>query len=107
MFSIDAQAQALGGRAGAVQTGTREPRGAGQRRGHGSHLQALATAERALQGAIALPTQDRITSDVAAALDSSEPAQPGAQAAQPKPRLPSILRPPDRFCMDCGVKLEG
>ena len=73
-------------------------------------IQPLATAERALQAAIALPAQNRIISDVAAALGGSAAPQPDAQAAQPKPRFcPSCgHRNPAsaRFCMDCCVKSE-
>ncbi|WP_298236379.1 hypothetical protein [uncultured Azohydromonas sp.] len=53
-------------------------------------IQALATAERALQSAIASPLQDRIAADVAAALGSP-------QAAQPKPK----------FCPTSGHRNAG
>jgi membrane protease subunit (stomatin/prohibitin family) len=74
-------------------------------------IQALATAERALQGAIGSPAQDRIAADVAAALGSTDAAQPGTATPQAKPKFCPACghRNPAnaRFCMDCGMKFEG
>jgi hypothetical protein len=110
MFSTDAEAQGLAdhliqfgqSRASLVAPGSAEDLG---------RIQALANAERALQGGIASPPQDRIAADVAAALGSPDTATPGAAAPQAKPRYcPSCghKNPGSaRFCMECGTKMDA
>jgi hypothetical protein len=110
MFSTDAEAQALSdhlidfgqSRASLVAPGSQEDM---------SRIHALANAERALQGGIASPAQDRIAGDVAAALGSPDAAHPGGATPQGKPRYcPSCgHRNPAhaRFCMDCGTKMDA
>jgi hypothetical protein len=110
MFSTDAEAQALSdhlidfgqSRASLVAPGSHEDL---------SRIQALANAERALQGSIASPAQDRLAGDVAAALGQRDGGSPGAQVPQAKPRFCPACghRNPAhaRFCMDCGAKIEG
>jgi hypothetical protein len=110
MFSTDAEAQALcdhliefgQSRASLVAPGSAEDL---------NRIQALATAERALQGGIASPAQDRLAGDMAAALGQPDGDPPGAQVPQAKPRFCPACghRNPAnaRFCMDCGAKIEG
>ncbi|WP_066334639.1 zinc ribbon domain-containing protein [Azohydromonas lata] len=110
MFSTDAEAQALSdhlidfgqSRASLVAPGSTEDL---------NRIHALANAERALQGSIASPAQDRLAGDVAAALEQRDGDLPGAQVPQAKARFCPACghRNPAhaRFCMDCGAKIEG
>ncbi|MDZ5460804.1 zinc ribbon domain-containing protein [Azohydromonas lata] len=114
MFSTDAEAAALAEhliqfgqtRASLVAPGSPEDL---------HRIQALANAERALQGGIASTSQDRIAGDVAAALGATDAAAqaPGA-VAPPQPVKPRYCpacghKNPGhaRFCMECGKSLEG
>jgi hypothetical protein len=110
MFSTDAEAQALAdhliqfgqSRASLVAPGSTEDL---------NRIHALANAERALQGSIASPAQDRLAGDVAAALGQRDGDLTGAQVPQAKARFCPACghRNPAhaRFCMDCGAKIEG
>jgi hypothetical protein len=109
-FSIDAQARAWADRLVHFRQSRASPVAPASGEDM-DRIQTLATIERSLQGAIALPAQNPIISDVAAALGGSEAAQPDTQAARPKPRFcPSCGRrnpASARRCMGCGVKFEG